>query len=522
MKRILNFLSFLPPSVATAVLLVLSFPNYELAWLAWIAFVPLFLEIQGKKPWQSFFICLFCGVVFYVAMTPWVHDFPSISKLGSLVGYLYLSLYFGLFGLSFGFVLRRTAFPLLIAAPLWTLLEYIRSNLSFLSFPWAIVGHTQYKNLPLIQMATLTGAYGVTVIVILVNGAIADVISRWLNRRSASSNFQGYNPYYGGVAVFLITIILWGAGWIALTRNPTGKSLSVAVVQGNIPQERKWNRQYRGQILSQYETLTEEAARNKPDLIVWPEASTPGLILKDMSLYQRMVTLIRRINTYLLVGSAEYPKFLKGPVKLRSGNTALYFSPEGKVLNQYIKIRLVPFGEYVPLEGIIKWPESIVSKTMTSHISGKEFTILNVDETRFCALICWEILFPDLSRTMVKNGAEFVINISNEAWFGKSDAPYQMLSMAVFRAVENRVNLVRATNTGISCFIDPHGRITGKVTNGSKDIFVAGTLSKQIFLSPQGTFYTHYGDIFAFGCIAISFGLIAYAFLGKHFGRLKD
>jgi apolipoprotein N-acyltransferase len=235
-----------------------------------------------------------------------------------------------------------------------------------------------------------------------------------------------------------------------------------------------------------------------------------------------MVTLIRRINTYLLVGSAEYPKFLKGPVKLRSGNTALYFSPEGKVLNQYIKIRLVPFGEYVPLEGIIKWPESIVSKTMTSHISGKEFTILNVDETRFCALICWEILFPDLSRTMVKNGAEFVINISNEAWFGKSDAPYQMLSMAVFRAVENRVNLVRATNTGISCFIDPHGRITGKVTNGSKDIFVAGTLSKQIFLSPQGTFYTHYGDIFAFGCIAISFGLIAYAFLGKHFGRLKD
>jgi len=222
--------------------------------------------------------------------------------------------------------------------------------------------------------------------------------------------------------------------------------------------------------------------------------------------------MVRRINTYLLVGSAEYPKFATTPVKSKkTGNTALFFSPEGKILGQYLKIRLVPFGEYVPWEETIPWPDFIVSKKKVNfHTSGNEFTLFGVEGMKFGSLICWEVLFPDLSRSFVRKGSDFLINLSNEAWFGKSDVPYQILSFSVFRAVENRVNLVRCTNTGISAFIDPYGRITDRVTNGGQDIFVAGTLTKEILIPPAGTFYTRYGDVFAYGCIAFSIGLIIW------------
>ena len=222
----------------------------------------------------------------------------------------------------------------------------------------------------------------------------------------------------------------------------------------------------------------------------------PAFILGDRSLLQRMAFMVRRIDSYLLAGSAEYPKFGKKPIKLKSGNTALFLSPEGKVLGQYLKIYLIPFGEYVPYEEIIQWPEFIVPKGMNSNEAGTEPILFEVDGTKFGTLICSEILYPELGRRMVKKGAGFLVNISNEAWFGKSAYSYQSLSISVFRAVENRVNLVRSTNTGISGFIDPYGRITARLTNGGEDLFVEGTLTREILLSSPGTFYTRFGDVF--------------------------
>jgi apolipoprotein N-acyltransferase len=275
----------------------------------------------------------------------------------------------------------------------------------------------------------------------------------------------------------------------------------------------KWKREFREQIISKYEELSGETSNSKPRLIIWPEASTPGFVLNDLTLMKRIVSMVRQTQNFFLIGSAEYPKFTKTR-HTKSGNTALFFSPEGKVLGQYLKIRLLPFGEYVPYEEVFPWPEFLVPKGMKSNLAGTELNLFSLDGIRFGTLICSEIMYPNLSRRMVKDGAGFLVNISNEAWFGKSAFPHQFLSICVFRAVENRINVIRCTNTGVSAFIDPCGRIAAKLTKEGKDIFVAGTLTQNILLSTPGAFYTLYGDILAYGCIAFSIGLM-WAWLGK-------
>jgi apolipoprotein N-acyltransferase len=161
------------------------------------------------------------------------------------------------------------------------------------------------------------------------------------------------------------------------------------------------------------------------------------------------------------------------------------------------KIRLLPFAEHLPYRDVFPWPARLVAKA-GPYIPGEEYTLLPLQGRRFGVLICWESIFPDLVRRFVKGGADFMVNIANEAWFGKTAAPYQFVAMNVFRAVENRITIVRSANTGISCFIDPYGRILGRVTNHGTDIFVEGYHTQEIPLLHQHTFYTHYGDIFVY------------------------
>jgi apolipoprotein N-acyltransferase len=454
------------------------------------------------------------GVGFFFGVFFWINSVKGVTLLHYAVLGLYLGLYFPFFGLFFHFISRKTRFPLIATAPsLWIAVEYLRSNAGFAALPMGLLGYTQHQNLSLIQMASFTGIYGVSFVIVLANAAIADLILYWIEKMERGEPLRlTPSPVFRGAVVLAMILSLWVVGYASLRSPNSGKPLLMALVQGNIPQEIKWKREYRKQIISKYEALSEEASILHPRIIVWPEASTPGFILGDQSLLRRMVLMVRRIDSYLLAGSAEYPKFGKKPTKLKSGNTALFFSPEGKVLGQYLKIYLIPFGEYVPYEGIIQWPEFIVPRGMNSDVAGTEPILFEVDGTKFGTLICSEILYPELGRCMVKKGAGFLVNISNEAWFGRSAYPYQALSISVFRAVENRVNLVRCTNTGVSGFIDPYGRITARLTNGGQDLFVEGTLTREIFLSSPRTFYTRYGDVFVYGCIAFSLGLIFRGF----------
>ncbi len=512
---------------SSAVLLILSFPKFNLGFLAWIGLVPLLLAIRNLSPLPTVALCYLTGVSFFRVIFDWINFVNGVSVFHLFIIGAYLGFYFGIFGLLLNLLSRKTTLPLLITAPfLWVSAEYLRANAGFLRLPWALLGHTQYQNLPFLQMVSFTGAYGISFVVMVANSAIADIFIHCMETRKKGTPEKRKvtwlsNPLYRGVLVLLIISTIWFAGWMSIPREHLGKSLSISVVQGNIAQKIKWKREYREQIISKYENLTEEAARSNPKLIVWPEASTPGFILNDTTLYQRMVSMVRRTNTYLLAGSAEYPKFGKKPIKLKSGNTALLFSPEGKILGQYLKIYLIPFGEYIPYEGIILWPEFIVPKGTNSNVAGNEFTLFQLDGTRFGTLICSEIIYPHLARTMVKQGANFMVNISNEAWFGRSPFPYQFLCQCIFRSVENRVNFVRATNTGISSFIDPYGRITAKLSNGGQELFVEGSLTRDVILSPAGTFYTRHGDVFAYGCIAFSMGLVGML-VSKKITRMEN
>jgi apolipoprotein N-acyltransferase len=312
-------------------------------------------------------------------------------------------------------------------------------------------------------------------------------------------------------------------GRIVITGLNNNEKIKISVLQGNIDQEKKRRPQkYKKFIIQRYVDLSRKVFEDSPILIVWPEAATPGLVIKNQSLLKQIAALIREANTHFLIGSSEYSKFAKEAVdRGKIGNTALFFSPAGKVLGQYLKIQLVPFGEYLPYEDIIPWPEFIAPAGKNWDHPGKEFTLFDLDQKKFGVIICWEIVFPDLFRQFVKNGANFMINITNEGWFGDTAAPYQMVAISVFRAVENRVSLTRSANTGISCFIDPFGRITGRVQNAGKDTFIKGFLTRKIQLTRKRTFYTMHGDVFVYTCIVISFIGIATALLKSKSGSDK-
>jgi len=520
-------------AVLSAVLLVVSFPKFDLGFLAWIGLLPILIASNGKSLKYSFILWFLCGLFFFGGVFYWTFAIPKYTVLHhSLLG-LYLPPYFAFFGLAFAFISKRWGVrPALSAAPfLWVSLEYVRSNLSFMALPWALLAHSQYQYPVIIQIASVTGTYGLSFLIVLVNAAIVQMLIIRRTLRTGSAGLKNSTPWtrarlvLPGAAAILLILAL-GYGQNELSEPAEKRFIKASVLQGNINQERKADpRRHAPYIMDRYTELTTSAALDEPDLIVWPEGATPGFILKDVTLYQRMISIVREINTYLLVGSSEYAKFRKTLPKdkrARSGNTALFFSPEGKILGQYLKIQLVPFGEYIPLEGVIEWPHFILSKEGKSYDTpGQEHTLFSLKETKFGVVICWEHVFPDLFRTFVKNGANFMLNITNEGWFGDTAAPYQMLAISVFRAVENRRAIARAANTGISCFVDPYGRITGRVQDRhKKDTFIEGYLTGEIPIWNHKTFYTKHGEVFAYLCIAIALLMVAIPFArGKKANR---
>lgn len=491
----------------------MAFPTYDLGVLAWVGLVPLFAGMQSKRPLHAFLIAWITGIVFFAGHFSWVFQIPGYKLFHHAVLIPYVGLFCAIFGLMFSFVeARRGLSTALLSAPLvWVSLEYVRANAGFLALPWAMLGHSQYQFLSVIQVASFTGAYGVSFLLVMANAVLF-----WVFR----AILKGEHVLRSAVVVAaLLTGFVLSYGYLE-TREPLStKTIRTAVIQSNISREMKANpKGHANFIMERHENLTRQATKDRPALIVWPEAATPGLVLKNVALLNRMVLFIKEAGSFFLIGSSEYPKFIgdtsQGPQGI--GNTALLFSPQGQIGGQYLKIHLVPFGEYIPYEGTAPWPEFIVPKEKSSfEVPGKDYTLFELNSTKFGVLICWEIVFPNLFRQFVRKGADFMLNITNEGWFGETAAPYQLAAVCVFRAVENRVSLARAANNGISCFIDPCGRITGRVEKDHKDIFVEGHLTQEIPLRNQKSFYTAYGDVFVYFVLGITAILIALSFWGS-------
>jgi apolipoprotein N-acyltransferase len=497
-------------SLLSGILLIFSFPNFDLEFLAWFALVPLFYSIDGKGLYHSFKLGFFTGFVSFLGILYWiivaVHTYGNVplilSGLILLLLVTYLSLFIGAFTFLTRLIQTRSGIQTILFTPiLWVALEYLRSFL-LTGFPWAYLGHTQYLNLPFIQMADITGVYGLSFVILSVNAALFAVLHQWPKRTFPFKEVAI-------TVLILLSFLIYGYVKIRHVDRETIKSppLKLALVQGNIDQSIKWDKSFQLETLKIYGRLSMRVAEDKPDLIIWPETATP-FFFQEAKEYQPIVLEIpEKTNAFLLFGTPFY-KIEKG--KVNYYNSAFLISPSKKLIGKYDKIHLVPFGEYIPLRKLLFFVESSIGEGIGNFKPGEESFNFSLPQGKFGVLICFEIIFPDLCRRFVKDGADFLVTITNDAWFGRTSAPYQHLSMATFRAIENRVFIARAANTGISAFIDPKGKI---VDQGG--IFAEEAMNGTIRLMKGKTFYTLYGDIFAWSCSGFSIFFLLHALIRR-------
>ena len=485
--------------VVSGILLTLSFPKAAIGLLAWVALIPLFYSIRDKGPRQSFIQGLVAGLAYYLTSIYWVintmHNYgglpyaASLLLLGALAAYM--ALYIGAFAWLVSLVCRKGGIPLVVFAPVaWVSLELLRNYL-FSGFPWDQLGYSQAGFLRVIQVSDITGVYGVSALIVLVNAALADlVVLRMKGSRHSLTRLAG------PVAAFAVLACALAYGQYRLSHPPqsTG-SLKVALVQGNIEQFHKWDPAYQDEVTNDYIKLTLKAASEKPDLIIWPETATP-YYYDELDKRARLEEAVRVSCTPLLTGSPSSKKLDDGSYV--DYNSAYLLDAKGITVGRYDKMHLVPFGEYVPLKKLLPFVSKVV-EGIGDFGAGTDYTVLDSGKGRFGTAICFEVIFPELVRMFPLRGAEFLVSITNDAWFGESAAPYQHFNMSVFRAVENRRALVRAANTGITGIILPSGEVASRTS-----LFTRLYLMGDVPLVQEKSFYTMHGDLFAYGCVLLT------------------
>jgi len=453
------------------------------------------------------------GTLAFVGTVTWVitamHQFGQVpivvSSLLMLLLATYLGLYMGIY--AWGYATFQQTYPNLLwlgAPALWVALEFVRTY-AFSGLPWALLGYSQYQWLPVIQFADVTGVYGVSFLVVMGNVALTSLLV-WIfaKRRVPSMPIP-----WGSTASFVcaLSLILVYGSWRVHQQadlDATTTTLSIGLVQANIDQAIKWNEAYRDDTLQRYATLSQQAGKNT-DLLIWPEAATPFLFEQEPAYQGKILEIVKDTHSPLLFGSPTLRFHQDGRPYLY--NSVFLLTPEGKVSARYDKRHLVPFGEYIPLRSILFFLDKLVvgigdfqsgQGPMTMQIPAPS-TTEGAKSPRFGVAICFEVIFPDLVRRMAKEGANFLVTVTNDAWFGDSAAPYQHFGMVVFRAVENHLAFARAANTGISGFIGPDGRILTQTS-----IFSEQAVTRSLPLRHTMTFYTQFGDVFSWICVILT------------------
>jgi apolipoprotein N-acyltransferase len=499
MKKITAYM----PSIISGILVVLSFPVFDFYLLAWAAFVPLLVSLWGKSGRQAFAQGYVFGLVYFFGTLYWIYhsinfyggvSFPASISIVLLLC-AYLSLYPALFSGIFIALVRKTRLPALLIAPaIWVALEFVRSY-ALTGFPWSSIGYSQYKFLHIIQIADITGIYGVSFLVLAVNGAIVDLF--FLRKRVQNMPLFPSSSTYAGLSILLLVLaasLVYGS-W-RLGQQRAGHMIKVSVVQGNIEQDKKWDPAYQNEVLDTYFSLSRKAAESSPQLIVWPETALPFFFDFDKENTAKLIDFEKGLGSDLLTGAVTVKQ--RTADKFLLSNSAVLLDREGKTVYEYDKIHMVPFGEYVPLRSVLFFVDKLVAG-IGDYVPGKEYLKAKTDFGSFATLICYEVIFPGLVRKFYTDGGDFIVNITNDAWFGDTAGPHQHFSMAVFRAIENRKPLIRAANTGISGFIDSSGRILF-----STPIFRRLVSTEYVKTDSTMTFYTRYGDLFSYLCMVLS------------------
>jgi apolipoprotein N-acyltransferase len=512
-------------------LLTLSFPKYGHPAFAWMALTPLIIALvrqstalvapstapvrpQGPRTWRrAFFLGLLTGAGYFSGTLYWlVETMTTFGGLPTPVALLVAALlvaYLSLFPAAFAVAVVRLQRALgvrsaiLCAAPIWVATELGRQYV-WDGFPWALLGYSQVTVLPIAQLASVTGVYGLSFLLALTSATAAlIVVDRGKKRWTVAVVVAGL---VAGSA-------MWGRWRIAEgSLASSGDTMRVAVVQGNIAQDDKWNPAMRDRIIGRYLSMTRQAVAEGATFVIWPESSFPVYFQDDLR--SHLVTrLARETGTTLLVGSDQIERVRPGaPLEdpdNRLYNAAYLVKPDGSIGAIYRKMQLVPFGEYVPLRRILFFIGPIV-EAVSSFTAGERPVLLPVGDRVVNTAICYEVVYGNLIRRMVRDGSELLTTITNDAWYGWSSAAYQHWDQAAMRAIENGRYLARAANTGVSGFVDPYGRVLQK-----SKLFEDAVLVDNVRLRRTETLYTRGGDLIAW--ISLAFTAAALLATGKKF-----
>ncbi len=507
----------------SSLLQILVFPLPGLYVLCWIAFAPLILallrartagalEIDGTvnlgvaKPAQAFVLAYVSGILWYAGTCYWIYDtmrqYGGLSAPMALLALLLFCLYLGLYHGFFGLLLSLTVGPgrdirrAFAAAPfLWVAVELARTRIT--GFPWNLLGTAQVDNISLSRITTLTGVYGISFEIMLVNVALAAAFIVPKRKRGLL------------LIASLVAAAVLQAGRL-VDAPPLPRDHSALLVQQNLPVDANWTRDACNRTLQELIDLTEKAAHdqtsaesgtNQPSLIIWPESPAP-FFTNDPLFRDPVSQMARDSHSWIVTGAIGSEPVAPGQASSQVFNSAALVTPEGNWISRYDKVHLVPFGEYLPFPSLFAFAGGL-TKEVGAFQPGTSRAPLEADGTRLGVFICYESVFPDEVRQFAKNGAEVLVNLSNDGWYGDSGAYAQHLNQTRMRAVENDRWLLSATDTGVTASIDPYGRIVARLPRKQR-----AALPAPYALTSVTTFYTRHGDWFAFLCAIISAGVL--------------
>jgi apolipoprotein N-acyltransferase len=506
-------------SIISGVALTIGFPVVGFSYAAWFALVFLLFAIRNTSVRHSIVLGGLTGMVHFAALLYWLvetmHIYGYLPLWLSVVLFIPLVFYLSLYVAAFAGMVRvfcsGSFFTLFLIPVFWVCLEYVRS-FAFTGFPWGLIGYTQVAHLNLIQISDIFGVYGVSFVIVLANAVIFFGLLRLQKEKWQGCDISTRQVIvsFAMMASVFALVVEYGNVRLQSTDKMMSESekLNVAVVQGNIEQSAKWDLAFRMDTIEKYIRLSEQAGKSHPDLIVWPETATPFYFKYNIEMTKMVLQAIRTTKTHFVVGS---PTVEFAEPQEYYYNSAYLVTPDGDIAARNDKVHLVPFGEYVPLKKWLPFINHLVAQ-VGEFRAGKKGDTLKWAPADIGVLICYEVIFPELARECVSNHAGLLVNITNDAWFGNTSAPYQHFSMAVFRAIENRRSLIRAANTGISGFIDPAGRLLSQT-----GLFEEAVMTYSVpVIKKYTSIYTGYGNLLVLGCFII----LAFIIMIKLAGQL--
>jgi apolipoprotein N-acyltransferase len=528
-------------AIVAGLLLAAAFPKIGVAGFAWIAPGLILAAAAGVDGRRAFRLGYVAGLVHYLISLYWLLHIP-VNKIAPVTAWLLLSGYLALFSAMWVWLcwrmcpgsskdggpgisgaldrlvtagwMQRASWAISCAA-IWVTWEMVQARL-FTGFPWNLLGASQAQMLPIIQVAAYAGVYGVSFLAVWFAVSVLCAAAVLLRRSPIPKSWSA------DVLLPLLAIVgVVTVGFSRVTRpSDTSASLKVALVQPSIPQQWVWEPEESAKRFQQLLQLSETALTNKPDLLVWPEAAVPGLVRLDTNINQAVTSLVRRHKVWLVLGAddAVPRENASDPFKFDSFNSSFLINPEGEFAAAYRKRRLVIFGEYIPL---VRWLPFLERWTgMGSFTPGTgPVTFVAPDlQLKTSVLICFEDVFPHLVREYVEDDTDFLLNLTNNGWFGESAAQWQHAANAVFRAVENGLPLVRCANNGLTCWVDARGRMKEVYFPGTKDVYGPGFKIVEVPLLDRKrppTFYRRHGDLFGWSCVAWSALAVGRSFLWR-------